>query len=183
MSRFNCATPPKDSWPRLRAAVRLSRPDQVLLILAVFAAGWVSGVRGDPAGTSAPAIVVLLIGFVVGAVAISVHAVNEYADVETDAMTERTRFSGGSGALAAHGLTSGFALHIAVGAGAVAVAVTATAWVTGLVPGLVAAMLAGGLAGGWAYSVGPYPFSRHGWARGSTLCSVDCCYPRPARWS
>ncbi|WP_153011752.1 UbiA family prenyltransferase [Serinicoccus chungangensis] len=142
----------------------MSRPDQVLLILAVYAVGWVAGTTGVGAGGTAlrPAGAVLT-ALVVVAVATSVHVVNEFADVETDARTVRTRFSGGSGALGEHGLPAAFALRVAVVAAALAAVLTAVGLATGIVSVLVAALLVLGLAGGWAYSVGPWPFSRHGW--------------------
>ena len=40
-------------------------------------------------------------------ISISIHYVNEYADVETDRITQRTAFSGGSGALPESGLPPG----------------------------------------------------------------------------
>ncbi|WP_298748165.1 UbiA family prenyltransferase [uncultured Serinicoccus sp.] len=149
---------------RLRAAVRMSRPDQVLLVLAVYAVGWVAGTAGvRTGGVALPPAGAALTALVVVAVATSVHVVNEFADVETDARTVRTRFSGGSGALREHGLPAAFALRVAVLAAALAAVLTALGLVTGIVSGLVAALLVLGLVGGWGYSVGPWPFSRHGW--------------------
>ncbi|WP_202816608.1 UbiA family prenyltransferase [Serinicoccus hydrothermalis] len=163
---------------RLRAAVRLSRPDQVLLVLMVGGVGWVAGTSGAAtrwwsvptngtgmatSGVGLPAGGLALTVLVVAAVAVSVHAINEFADVGTDARTVRTRFSGGSGALAEHGLPAVLALRVAVAAAVVASALTAFGVLSGLVTGLVALLLGLGLVGGWAYSVGPWPFSRHGW--------------------
>ncbi|WP_298885446.1 UbiA family prenyltransferase [uncultured Serinicoccus sp.] len=149
---------------RLRAAVRMSRPDQVLLILAVYAVGWVAGTAGVGAGGAAlPRPGAVLTALVVLAVATSVHVVNEFADVQTDVRTVRTRFSGGSGALQEHGLPAVFALRVAVVAAALAAVLTVLGLATGTVSGLVALLLTLGLVGGWAYSVGPWPFSRHGW--------------------
>lgn len=149
---------------RARAAARLIRPDHVLLILVVLAAGWVMG-RVDTvnSGGPLPPTGVVLTVLAIAAVAASAHAVNEYADVETDARTQRTRFSGGSGALLAHGLPASFALRVAVAAGLVAAALMILGLVSGAVSGVVTLMVAVGLIGGWTYSVGPWPWSRHGW--------------------
>ncbi|WP_192796598.1 prenyltransferase [Serinicoccus kebangsaanensis] len=149
---------------RVRTAARLSRPDHVLLILVVYAVGCAAGARGAPAGGAAlPTAGVVLTGVAVAVVAVGVHAVNEFADTETDARTTRTRFSGGSGALAASGLPRAFALRVALVAAAVAGSLTLLGLVVGWITGTVAMLLALGLVGGWAYSVGPWPFSRHGW--------------------
>ncbi|WP_281964531.1 prenyltransferase [Serinicoccus marinus] len=163
------------------AAFRLSRPDQVLLVLVVAAVGWLAGSRGAsteqgstlagwlagaggaPCGAGLAPLGVLTAAAGVLAVAVSVHAVNEFADAATDARTVRTRFSGGSGALADHGLPAVFALRVALAAGGAAVVVVGVGLVTRWVSGLVAVLLLVGLVGGWTYSVGPWPWSRHGW--------------------
>jgi 1,4-dihydroxy-2-naphthoate octaprenyltransferase len=147
-------------WSRTRAGVRLTRPDQVLLMAVVYAVGCAAGSASEPGPV--PVVTVLLVGVVVVAVAVSVHAVDEYADAGTDALTVRTRFSGGSGALAAHGLPAAFALRLAVRAALVAVVATAVGGASGVLPDVVVVMLVVGLVGGWAYSVGPRPFSRNG---------------------
>jgi 1,4-dihydroxy-2-naphthoate octaprenyltransferase len=46
-------------------------------------------------------------------VSASIHHADEYADYETDSLTRRTPFSGGSGALPESGLTPGIALKAA----------------------------------------------------------------------
>ncbi|WP_196780967.1 prenyltransferase [Nocardioides sambongensis] len=145
----------------LRAAIRLSRPDQVLLILVVYAVGCAAGAHlsGEVPATGDA----LLVGLTLGFVAVSVHAANEYADVETDALTVRTRFSGGSGALLDHGLPAALAARVAQISGVAAIATLGAGWLSGRIPGTVAALLVLCLVAGWAYSVGPWPFSRHGW--------------------
>ena len=147
---------------RVRAGLLISRPDQVLLIVVVYAVGAVAGRALEPTGGTSLAAV-LWVGAVVAAVAVSVHAVNEYADAETDALTRRTRFSGGSGALAAFQLPPSFALHLARGAGACAVVLGLAAGLLVDVPDAAWPLLALGLIGGWEYSAGPVAFSRHGW--------------------
>lgn len=148
--------------PVTAAAVRISRPDQVLLILVVLACGALAGAELAPGGTQVGATELVALGAIVALVAVSVHAVNEFADVETDARTVRTRFSGGSGALMAHGLDASFALRLAVGSGLVALAGAVAGVALGLWSGTVAVLLLVGLVGGWQYSVPPLALSRRG---------------------
>ena len=144
------------------AAVRISRPDQVLLILAVLSCGAVAGAELTTGGGHAETTEMTAIGAVVTLVAVSVHAANEFADVETDARTVRTRFSGGSGALKTYGLGASFALRLAVAAGLMAVVGAVAGVAVGLWSVTVTVLLLGGLVGGWQYSVPPLALSRHG---------------------
>ena len=144
------------------AAVRVSRPDQVLLILAVLACGAVAGTRLTTHSGPVVTAELVTVGAVVALVAVSVHAVNEFADVETDAHTVRTRFSGGSGALMDHGLGAAFALRLAGAAGLLAVAGAVAGVVAGLWSVTVTVLLLVGLVGGWQYSVPPLALSRRG---------------------
>lgn len=142
-----------------RALWRMSRPEQVLLIGVVYATGVAAGAAVHDR-LDVTAVLWGLAALV--PTAVSVHVVNEYADRETDALTRRTAFSGGSGALADLGVHPRFALRAAVAAGALALAVTACGLTTGGLPAGASAMLVVGLVGGWQYSVGPLRFSRRG---------------------
>ncbi|WP_440991359.1 prenyltransferase [Haloarchaeobius baliensis] len=130
----------------------MSRPPQLLLILVVYALGVVVGTsRGgafEPLRTLVGALALVPL-------AASVHYVNEYADVETDALTERTRFSGGSGALVETGLPAETALRAALTALAVGTVTTWYAATVGAVTTAGLVLLAVVVAAGWAYSVGP----------------------------
>ena len=92
----------------------MARPAQVSLILLVFANGALLATwRGAPA---APSLLALVVGSVlVTLVAIAAHLANEAADQATDRLTERTPFSGGSGALEASGLDPALPLRVAFG--------------------------------------------------------------------
>ncbi len=157
-------TPPAIRGYRLVVGLwRMSRPEQVLLILVVFAVGAAAGaVRVGSVDLRA----VVWAAAALVPTALSVHFVNEYADAETDAMTTRTAFSGGSGALTDLGLTRTVpgvaAVVMAAAALAVLAAGAAGAAGAGAINGLVAVLLVVGLVGGWSYSVGPWPLSRHG---------------------
>ncbi|WP_235681775.1 prenyltransferase [Halorubrum salinarum] len=149
----------KDGEPERRVVLvalwQMSRPAQLALIALVYALG-VAMAFGRGAEAEAGAVVVGLAALL--PTAASVHYANEYADAETDALTDRTPFSGGSGALVESGLPRSLALHAAVASGAVGVAllIAGTAPVDGRVLGAVpAAVLVGILLAGWQYSVRP----------------------------
>ncbi|MFC7235818.1 prenyltransferase [Halosegnis marinus] len=144
---------------RVRALWAASRPSQLLLIAAVYALG-VAVARGMEA-TVAPAetavgLLVLL------PVAVSVHYANEYADHETDRLTDRTPVSGGSGALEATGLPREFLLRAGAVALAAGVGAAAAGWLAGPLSPVALALLVGIAVLGWQYSVGPLSLSRRG---------------------
>jgi 1,4-dihydroxy-2-naphthoate octaprenyltransferase len=129
----------------------MSRPSQLALIAVVYLLGTLIAVaRGEPFGSRAAVVglVVLL------PVASSVHYANEYADYETDALTTRTPFSGGSGGLQETGLPRRLALRAAVvslGVGTATALVCLRHGVT--IPSL---LVLGGIAAlGWLYSLPP----------------------------
>ena len=140
----------------------MSRPAQLALIALVYALGVAMALgRGATAGAGdvAVGLAALL------PVAASVHYANEYADAETDAITDRTPFSGGSGALVESGLSRSLALRagIASGAAGVALLVVAAAPVGGrALSATPAAVLLGILLVGWQYSVGPLRLAWNG---------------------
>lgn len=137
----------------------MSRPEQVGLVAAVFATGMAAGLaRGGVLSPGVPWATVALV-----LAAISVHTINEFADVETDALTRRTAFSGGSGALHELNLPASFPLRLAVGTGGAAVVVAVLGWATSRLGLLALVLLLVGLTGGWLYSMGPMAFSRRGW--------------------
>jgi 1,4-dihydroxy-2-naphthoate octaprenyltransferase len=136
-----------------------SRPDQLLLIAVVYALGAVIVVaRGAPLapGPALAGLVALL------PTAASVHYANEYADYETDALTERTRFSGGSGGLHAAALPRRLARDAAVGALVVGTGATAWLWLAGPLPSAAVALLAAIAVLGWQYSLPPLALAWHG---------------------
>lgn len=143
----------------IRGVWRMSRPTQVALVVVVFAVGVAAGaaMAGSPDWTA--------VAWAAGAlvpVAVSVHVINEYADAETDALTHRTTFSGGSGALSDLGMSRRTAWRAAVAAAVVSGAVVAVGLGTGGLTAVAAGLLAIGLVGGWQYSVGPLRMSRRG---------------------
>jgi 1,4-dihydroxy-2-naphthoate octaprenyltransferase len=148
------------AWRTLaRVLFKASRPSQLLLIAGVYALGAkIALAKG--AAFSAPALAAGLA--VLLPVAASVHYVNEYADYETDALTERTPFSGGSGALQQTGVPRVVVLRAAIAALAVGTALTAAFSATGHLPVRGVALLAVIAVFGWQYSVRPLALVRRG---------------------
>lgn len=88
--------------------------------------------------------------------------VDEYADVDTDSLTRRTWFSGGSGVLPAGLVPPRWALWAGLVSGGLAVGFTAL-FITGGVLSPHAAWIVGlGLLGGWLYSMPPVCLERRG---------------------
>ena len=134
---------------------RMSRPAQLALIALVYGLG--AAMAAARGATPEPTGVGLGLAVLLPAAA-SVHYANEYADAETDAITDRTPFSGGSGALSETGLPRSVALRAAVGSGAVGLALVglAASPLGGRpLPTAAAALLLGIVVVGWQYSVGP----------------------------
>ena len=160
-SRVVAATPRPDDRPTQGAAaiLAMARPIQLLLITGVVLLG-VAAARAR--GAAIEPVVVMLGLAVVLPVAASIHLANEYADHETDRLTARTPFSGGSGTLARTGLPRSLALHAGQVAATVGLGGAVAAWAAGVMTGPAFAILAIGFVGGWAYSTGPYPLAWRG---------------------
>jgi 1,4-dihydroxy-2-naphthoate octaprenyltransferase len=140
---------------------RMSRPDQLLLVAAVY--GWgVLVALSLPESEFDPVLIVAGLAPVLF-VSASIHYANEYADYETDALTVRTRFSGGSGAIEELHAPPTSALHAAwlslIIGGVVAVILV----IAGPLPLVTLPILALGAFGGWMYSLRPLALAWRGW--------------------
>lgn len=137
-----------------------SRPSQLLLIVGVYLFGALVAVAK---GASHSTTTLVLGAVPLLLVSASIHYANEYADYETDALTDRTPFSGGSGALHETGLSRTVPLTaglVSVTAGTLTAVVLALAgWLT--LPAVV--LLAAATVVGWQYSVGPLRLAWCGW--------------------
>jgi len=148
------------AWRALaRVGVKSSRPPQLLLIAGVYALGTKIALANGGQTTTT--------GFVAGLVALlpvaaSVHYINEYADYETDALTDRTPFSGGSGALQETGLPRTVTLRAATLSLVFGAALTALFLLTDTLSLDAAGLLAVIAVLGWQYSVPPLALIRHG---------------------
>ncbi len=127
----------------------MARPDQLALVCVVYALGVLVAVaRGATHANVLVGVGALLV------VAVAVHYANEYADYDTDALTTRTPYSGGSGALHDADLGRPFARRALVGASVLAVLALLATVVAG-VPASATALLSAILVVGVAYSLGP----------------------------
>jgi 1,4-dihydroxy-2-naphthoate octaprenyltransferase len=141
------------SWrTTARVLFEASRPSQLLLIVGVYALGVkVALAKGaTPSSASLAAGLAALLP-----VAASVHYANEYADYETDALTDRTPFSGGSGALQRTDVSRAVVLRAAVIALAAGAGLASLFLGTGHLPLWGVALLVVIAVFGWQYSLGP----------------------------
>ncbi len=142
------------------ALFAMSRPSQLAAVTLVYLLG--AGIA------RANAVPINMEAFVIGYLALipvsaSIHYVNEYADHETDALTVRTPFSGGSGALQASGLPRRLALQAGWGALIGGMILALYGWNTGVLSPLALVVLALGAFFGWMYSLKPLALAWRGW--------------------
>ncbi len=135
-----------------RVLFSMSRPTHLLLIAFVYLFGTVIALA-DGASLEVSTFWIGL--FVLIPLSASVHYANEYADFETDSLTNRTLFSGGSGALPKSGLPRIIALRAAWGAGSVGPLIALLAIVRGSLSALSLGILLIGTLLGWMYSLKP----------------------------
>jgi len=147
-------------WQTITVLFKVSRPAQLLLLSGVYIFGCIitlaMGTPIDP-----QALATGLLAFILTSA--SIHFANEYADFETDSLTERTPYSGGSGALQASGLTRRTALVSAWVSLIIAGIVAFYSWNCGLLPPMAVGILALGAIIGWMYSLPPLALAWHGW--------------------
>lgn len=95
--------------------------------------------------------------------AMSIHYANEFADYETDILTNRTPFSGGSGALMRTGLHPELAFRAAM----ISLSVGLMIWLGGYLSAQLSvvsgAVLIFGVFFGWMYSLPPLKLAWRGW--------------------
>ena len=148
------------TWVRVLVLFQTSRPAQLGLILGVYAFGVLiaTGAGGSLLpGTILAGAAALL------PVAASVHYANEYADYDTDRLTQRTPFSGGSGALHRTGLDRTVPLRAGLGALVLGGALAGGFALAGRLSPTAVLLLAVIAVVGWQYSVGPLKLAWRGW--------------------
>jgi 1,4-dihydroxy-2-naphthoate octaprenyltransferase len=96
-------------------------------------------------------------------VSVSVHYVNEYADYQTDALTVRTVYSGGSGVLSRNVVPRTLAIQAAVATLILGVSMQLLANYFGVHPWSAMVLLGIGAIGGWMYSLPPLKLAWRGW--------------------
>lgn len=137
-----------------------SRPSQLLLIIGVYGFG---AKIAQTAGAVLSQTPLVAGGVALLPTAASVHYANEYADYETDALTDRTPFSGGSGALAHTGLPRTVPLYAAIISLLLGTVLTAIFALSGLLSPTAIILLALIAVFGWQYSVAPLKLAWRGW--------------------
>ena len=162
-------------FPRLWVLWAASRPSQLALILLLYLLGIglsTAGppiIEGDPPATNLADFEhsSLFVPVIAGAIAllltaVAIHYANEYADIDTDARTTRTPFSGGSGAMVETGLSPAFLFTAMIVMGIGALAVTGVLTVGRIFPIRASVLLLLGLVFGLAYSLPPIALVRQG---------------------
>lgn len=138
----------------------MARPAHLLLIAFVYMLG---ALMASVLGAAYDGQLLFFGLSVLMLVSISVHYANEYADWETDALTQRTWFSGGSGALPSSSIPRRVALRAAwVGLGVGSV-LALLGWAAGALNSTALFILAIGTFLGWMYSVPPMALAWKGW--------------------
>jgi 1,4-dihydroxy-2-naphthoate octaprenyltransferase len=143
-----------------RGAVRMARPfvllAGVLAYLVGLAYAW-SRLGSIDAFAAGYGLLVLMTATMMG------HYADEYADLDTDTLTRRTWFSGGSGVLPEGRLPPRFALHMALSMLLLTLLLAGVGWLWGMFTLDYLALLALSLFLGWSYSMPPFRLERRGW--------------------
>jgi len=139
---------------------RMARPTHLLLIAFVYLLGATMAMALGAAFDAQLLVFGLLVLLLVSS---SVHYANEYADYETDALTQRTLFSGGSGALPGSTLHRRVALRAAWVGLAAGSTLALFGWAAGALSTTALFLLALGTFLGWMYSLPPLALAWKGW--------------------
>jgi 1,4-dihydroxy-2-naphthoate octaprenyltransferase len=136
----------------VKVLFKMARPTQLLLIILVYILG---SLVARAHGISFNLTTFLFGLTVVLPVSASIHYANEYADHETDSLTIRTPFSGGSGALPESSLSPVVALKAAWVALIAGSFLGLLGWSWGIMSPAALAVLLWGAFWGWMYSLRP----------------------------
>jgi 1,4-dihydroxy-2-naphthoate octaprenyltransferase len=147
-------------WLYTQVLFRMSRPLQLVSIVLVYVLGLLIAAATGRTINSTAAILGWL---VILPISMSIHYANEYADHETDALTKRTPFSGGSGALPESGLSPHTALVAAWVSLLIGSGFALVGWRWGLLPSQALDVLVFGAFFGWMYSMPPLKLAWRGW--------------------
>ncbi len=143
-----------------QGAVRMARPfvllAGVLAYLVGLAYAWFRVGSIDPIA-AVYGLLVLMTATMMG------HYADEYADLDTDSITRRTWFSGGSGVLPEGRIPPRFALRMALAMLVITLFLAGAGWIWGMFTLDYLALLALSLFLGWSYSMPPLRLERRGW--------------------
>lgn len=138
----------------------MARPSQLLAFIVLYLTGTIVALKQGYSITMIQGVAGLIPLLIAGA---SIHYSNEYADIETDKLTTRTSFSGGSGVLA-EGILSRqsawWGMWILLG---VAVVKAVVCLLMAQVSMVACSVLCVGLFFGWMYSLPPLKLAWRGW--------------------
>jgi len=142
---------------RTIAMVRLARPLVIVAGLLAFLTGacmayWRLGELHYAETTAG--LLIMVSAIVMG------HYANEYADFDTDSLTRRTLFSGGSGVLPSGIVPRHWALYAAMAFLGLSLLITALSFILGLIGWAVIGLVLVGLPLGWFYSMPPLSLER-----------------------
>lgn len=153
------------SFAALVAVAKMTRPSHIFLIAILFGNGVLYAAWRDevPLAQIMPGRtgLWLALGLLI-LLSMAVHLANEAADHETDRLTKRTPFSGGSGAIAESGLSPRIPMILSMTLAAFVVAATVLAVSSSLLEPPAGLLLVLGLGGGLAYSLPPIAAMRRG---------------------
>jgi 1,4-dihydroxy-2-naphthoate octaprenyltransferase len=144
----------------LFALITMSRPSQLLVVTLVYALGIFIALGSNyPFDFSAS-----ILGYAaLIPISASIHYANEYADYETDALTTRTPFSGGSGGLLKYDQPRQLALNAAWTTLILGSVITLWGHANNHLSIIAVLILAFGAFFGWMYSVRPLALAWRGW--------------------
>jgi 1,4-dihydroxy-2-naphthoate polyprenyltransferase len=137
--------------------ILLARPLIIVAGLLAFSTGacmayWRLGML--PLAETIAGLAIMLSAILMG------HYANEYADFDTDSVSRRTLFSGGSGVLPSGVVPRSWALYAAAVFLGLTVSLTATFYAIGLINWSVVLLIAIGVPLGWFYSMPPLRLER-----------------------
>mgnify|MGYP006296902825 CR=1 FL=1 len=138
------------------AVIRMGRPLALLAGIIAYLLGMAmasASVEVDP-GTALLGLLIMVLAVLMA------HYANEYADLDTDTLTRRTPFSGGSGVLPSGIVPPVWALYAALLCLLATSLLTATSILFGPLEPVVGLLVALGLLGGWSYSMPPFRLER-----------------------
>jgi len=144
---------------QLKAMFKLSRPVILQGGILAYSLGAAMGYAAGGVFDAKLAGIGLLITVVANLVA---HYTDEYADVDTDSITQRTLFSGGSGVLPSGIVPPVWSLRMAWVLAGLTTLLTAWFIASGMLTWHVAWIVSLGTLGGWLYSMPPLALERRG---------------------
>ena len=145
------------AWERAKGMILLARPLIIVAGLLAFTTGacmayWRLGML--PLAETTVGLAIMVSAILMG------HYANEYADFDTDSVTRRTLYSGGSGVLPSGVVPRSWALYAAAVFLGLTASLTAACYALGLIDWSVVLLVAIGIPLGWFYSMPPLRLER-----------------------